>query len=204
VALVHATAASELAVDPALTGTATAVHADPFQRIASGPGVVPDFPTAQHVADASGHETPSRRLPPGAEIATWAQLVPFQRSVSIALPARPIAKQWVALAHETDVSAEEAGDGAVETVHEDPLNLVMNVPEPDADEREPTAKQLVGVAHDTPERIESTFPAGVGTFCTDHPDGFQRRAIVRRKPFAADEVPTATQLVADAHEIPLR
>jgi hypothetical protein len=68
---------------------------------------------------------------------------------------------------------------------------------------QPTATQLVAVAHDTPLRRELEVPT-FGDTITDQVVPCHLSMSVRFVPSNATEEPTATQFVAVAHETPFR
>jgi hypothetical protein len=71
------------------------------------------------------------------------------------------------------------------------------VPTPFAVNAPPTAKQVVGLGHDTP--VRSALPVLLAVVITDHVVPFQRSINVRLAPFGPPP-PTAKQLVALAHD----
>jgi hypothetical protein len=69
--------------------------------------------------------------------------------------------------------------------------------------KDPTAKQVVAVGHDTPARLVWDAPLGRGTFTIDHVVPFQCSTNLEGTPFVVDE-PTAKQLVVVAHDTPFK
>ncbi len=150
------------AVAPLGVGLATIDQAEPFQRSMSTceAELFADVPTATQL-DAVAQEMPAKCATTswaGTGMSTIDQLVPFQRSTSgcslqhVVEVELPTAKQFVVLVQETAASvlSDPDGSGPVEVVQAVPfqysirtccLSKVVN--------SVPTAKQLVGVAHET-------------------------------------------------------
>jgi hypothetical protein len=121
-------------------GVATIDHVDPFQRSISGELVVLADPTAKHCV-ALEHDKPLNDVyasPGGAGLATIVQLLPFQRSIrglcdELDVPLCPMAKQVVALGHDTlanAVSVEPAGFGLAITDQVVPFQRSASVLKP--------------------------------------------------------------------------
>ena len=136
-------------------------------------------PTAKQLV-VLAHDTPFKcRWPPVRfGWAAIAQLLPFQRSISVLYgPVMflrvPTAKQNVALGHETPAKVEilPSVEFGLETIAQVlPFQRSMSV----LAElvvfhfHVPTAKQLVAAGHDTPDSWLEVAPAGFGLATTDH------------------------------------
>jgi hypothetical protein len=200
------TSCSSARMEPAGFGLATTDQLVPSQR-STKVRVLPEAalvcaPTAKQVAVVT-HDTPlrwARSDPTGRGPAMIDQLVPFHRSTSASSdePASypPTAKQLLALAQEMLTRYGEVapdGFGLVTIDHPDPFHRSTSVLRVELASYQPTAKQLVVLAQETPSR-KALPPTGLGLDTIDHAVPFHRCTWVVA--VGPNERPTAKQLVA--------
>jgi len=177
VVLEQDTAVNVAADTPFGFGLATIDQLAPFQCSTnvlndafSEPVSVEENPTAEQsvaLAHDTSESTPSTD-PPGFGLGTIDQLVPFHRSINVAVDVLPTAKQLVDDVHDTPARPAPpcpAGCGLGTTDHTDPSHLSIN----DAENVPPTAKQLDADTHDTAETEPLGGPGGLGLATTDQP-----------------------------------
>ena len=134
---------------------------------------------------------------------------PFQPSARGVLPVNveselPTAVQAVLEAHDTPLNPSKAAPpwfGVVCTVHLVPFQRSASVAFAFV---VPTAVQAVGAVHETLSSSALVAPVGLGTDWIVHAVPFQRSASSCSWPATLPEPPTATQAVAEVHEIPRR
>ena len=121
--------------------------------------------------------------------------VPFQCSASVwpSLLLLPTPVQLVALGHETPlriVAVEPLGFGLATIVQLVPSQCSAKVCGASFVPPLPTALQLVSLAHDTPFRLGTVEPSGLGLVSIDHPVPLQCSTKVCR-PELVEKFPTA-------------
>jgi hypothetical protein len=166
------------------------------------------FPTAKQDV-AAMQEMPARPLelaPDGFGLVTMFQLVPFHRSTSVeVLPVEdaPTAKQFDAPVHDTPwrkLPSVPARFGLATMVQLTPFHRSTSVWPPFPSPLPvPTAKQLVTVVQDTPERPLKDAPGGLGLAAIDQLVPFQC-SISGRAPELLKSWPTVKQLLALIHD----
>jgi hypothetical protein len=159
------------------------------------------MPTATQLV-ALAHDTEERLLNKAASDGLWTidQRVPSHRSTNVFADDVPTAKQLVALAHDTPERLLESALRRLEleTIdHRVPSHRSTSVSLPIEADAVPTAKHLVAVEHDTPERLLERAPRGFGLATID-----QRAPSHRSTNVFVDDAPTAKQLVAVEHDTP--
>jgi hypothetical protein len=115
--------------------------------------------------------------------------------------------QLAALAHDTLVSvlAEPSSLALEVTDQEDPFQDAVRVWSTDPLSKMPVAAQLAALGHDTASRrFCSELAPGSGLVMVDQEVPFQDSARVWSSPEPFTSLPTAMQLLALAHEMPLR
>ena len=200
---------------PAWLGLVTGDQLVPFQlstREAITDEVLAKEPTAKQLV-VVGHDTPLKVLsapPAGLGLATIDHVVPFQSSTSELLAKKllrdePTAKQLVVLVHDTPLNAENTapvGLGLMTRAQVVPFQRSTNdLTTVELLTKEPTAKQLVAVGHETPLKL--VVPEGLGLATIDQVVLFHCSAsdfwVV-----PLEEEPTAKQLVVVGHDTPFK
>src|SRR6476646_9984222 len=146
---------------------------------------------------------------PGFGIGRIVQLVPFHRWTNVrqlfSAMYVPTAMQLVALTHETPLRIDEVAPGGfgLGTIDQlPPFHRSIKVLVVVLVEYEPTAKQLMVLAQDTPFNVATKFAGSMtGLGWVDQAVPFQRSrsGLVTAPPKAS---PTAKQLVVDGHDTP--
>src|SRR5665213_277493 len=150
-------------------------------------------------------ETPLSEFPsdPGFGLAPIVHTVPFQDSMSVALPSvEPTATQLVDVLHDTPWRKPVLGPAPATSVHVVPFQDSVNVSSATWLKDLPTAIQLFGVAQDTPK--SPALSTGFGLSVTAQLVPSQISTSVVSVEFAAPRMPTATHDCALAHETPKR
>jgi hypothetical protein len=164
-------------------------------------------PATQLVADA--HDTPRRLLSrvPGFGLARIDHTLPFQPSTTVRVVGpfteKPTAMHRADVVHDTlrrYAARTAAGFGLATTDQSIPRHVSIKVRRNESPDQ-PTATHVVAPAQDTPMRTE-LVGSGLGAVVTDQLVPSHFSTSVRLVPSKTTEDPTATQLVAVAHETP--
>ena len=167
-------------------------------RLVKNPTAVQDLREA--------HDTPSSWLliaSAGLGVRWIDQLVPFQRSASVAPALDPSAVHAILDAHDTPTSAPPIGFGVRWIAQLLPFHRSANVAKvPARSVKNPTAAQDLSDGHDTPLSPLLRAPPGLGVCWIDQRVPCRRCASVTSMSAPLVKNPTAVQNLCDGHETP--
>jgi hypothetical protein len=210
----HDTELTNVKSDPTV-GMGCSCHVRPFQRSASGTASLSpsiEDPAAMHLL-AEVHDTPLSAFPSDGVlgVGSMAHRLPFQRSASVeeksTSPKLPTAVHARAEAHDTELNTlRRSGDDGAGTcwmAHRLPFQRsASGTCAPEAVTYAPTAVHARAVEQDTAASPPELAPEGRPVSCTAQAAPFQRSASGKRPPFASNDAPTATHLMAVGHDTP--